>query len=393
MGRIGPVALPAMLVLASIACEAPRPALEYQWDETPVEVLRPTREIHAWPDGFRSVDAFAVDSAFNLYVGDTHFKQVVAVDSTGAVVWRSPIPVGAMLNSMGVGFGMVAVADRAGRTVLVIDAASGAQLRIHDWSASTTASFTNGQPLRILSKDGSLAFGLGDVLAEPDHKYSEVSGTLEYLVRFDGVSGEERRVALPQWTGILLSLPRRGGGYWGHRPKLVPRLVWTLNPDGGWTGGEGYEYEITVQSPDGAQEVWRRDVGPRRPSVAARKLELEIFEGMGETYASIRGRAEEFVADTIGHFTTMAYSVDGDRLWVGRTYFDPDPVYDVWDATGEFLCSVQLDMGGHVSMVRRTPPYIVNGRLYHLAMTSPYSSEAIVKSFDVSRVCRPEEGS
>lgn len=378
----------ASVILGMSACAGESSVPSASWDVEPVTLLPPEREIRTSPDAFRAVSAFTADSAGTVYVADTPFKQIVAVSATGEVLWRRPVDVDAVLNSIGVGFGWLAFGDRGRRVVEVWEAEEGAPVRIHNWVGTSTAPFTNGQPLLVRSPAGDVALGLGDILNQPDPKYPALNGVQEYLAEFSAESEEPvGRLELPQRPGILLELPRATGGSWGYRPALVPRLVWTPNEDGGWTGGEGYEYEIQIVDSAGSETTLKRSVGPREPSPEAREAELRRFRLMGETYSAIRGREAAFLADTIGHFTTMAYSRDGTYLWVGRTYLEPNPIYDVWTADGAFGCSVQFDMDGMLGMIRRTPPVVVNGLLYHLAVESIEARDATIKVFRVQNIC------
>jgi len=44
-------------------------------------------------------------------------------------------------------------------------------------------------------------------------------------------------------------------------------------------------------------------------------------------------------------------------------------------------------MVGDVGIVRRTPPFIINGELHHYAVESLTGDRLLIKTFDVSRVC------
>lgn len=380
--------VPVVLGLFCLACEPAPRSLPYDWDTTTVVTIGAIRDVASSPTGFRTVEVFAADSAGSIFVGDSDYKQVVAIDSVGSIRWRWAAPVTSTLNSMGAGYGLVAVADRTDGQVFVLNSSTGDLVKTHHFIASTTSAFASGKPLRVLSPSGAVALGVTDLVFERSARYPDLGGSSQqYLLTLDSV---ESRLSLPRWPGELISLPAGDGERWGYRPPLVPRFVWTPNPWGGWTGSEGYEYDIVVTGTPWEQ-VLRRSVGPRQPSEIARARERLEFEDLGTVYLDIRGREGRFAADTIGHFTAMVYSKDGSELWVGRTYLEPNPLYDLWSSQGEYRCSVELDMNGDDSVLRRTPPFIVNGRLYHVA-TSALTDRALphewkIKVFDVSNVC------
>lgn len=359
------------------------------WDETPAVTVKPVRRV-AGERRFASVGAFAADSAGHVFIGDTYGTRVVALDSTGTVVWQHAMPAAGVLAAMGVAFGEVAVVDRMDQIATILDARDGSVRRSFAYKAMTTASFTNGQPVVFSGSGGTIAFGIGNVFDDRHNaKYPGLPGWDERLIRLS--EDDSTALELPDWPGILIPLPSGGSREWGYRPPLVPRLVWTPNPMGGWTGGDGYAYRITVRDRDGS-EVRRleRDVGPRRPSDGARKKERKIFDELARSYPVVRHQKNRLLGDTVGQFTTMAYSRDGRHLWVGRTYLDANPVYDVWDAEGRFLCSVRLDMDGDEAVLRRAVPFIVNGRLYHAA--SRGESEPVIDVFEVSHACDAAAG-
>jgi hypothetical protein len=81
----------------------------------------------------------------------------------------------------------------------------------------------------------------------------------------------------------------------------------------------------------------------------------------------------------------MAYSADGATLWVGRTIYERNAIYDVWGEDGAFQCTVRLDMEGHIPAAYRTPPVVVNGLLYHLAASE--AGGPVIVVYDVSEPC------
>lgn len=372
-----------LLAIACGSCNSPSGGIEYDWDETPVVTLSAIREVPWSPGGFYSVDGFAADSTGTVFVGDALYKQVVAIDQAGTIIWRWAAPGTATLNAMGVGFGLVAVADRgSGSRVFVIDSATGELVRTHDYDAVNTSVFANGKPLRVLNSEGAVSLGIEDPTFERHLKYPELDRWRRYLITLDEA---ESRIELPNLPGILIVLPKEDGSVAGATPPLVPRFVWSPNPWGSWTGAAGYDYQITVNGPNG-EHLITRPVGPREPSAVARRREGEFLRDFSASNPEVQGREKELAADTIGHFFAMSYSRDGSTLWVARTFLEPDPVYDVWASEGTFLCSVQLDMGGDNSVLRSAPPFLVNDRLYHLAENTS-SQRPRILVFDVSDAC------
>jgi len=163
-----------------------------------------------------------------------------------------------------------------------------------------------------------------------------------------------------------------------------PWFVWTPNPHGGATYSWGGDYRIVVTDAAGdTLQILGRDVPARRPTPdgwtrARRDLEQQLAYARASKKDMEKARLPREQAQILG----LAYSRDGTQLWVQRTHFDADPVYDVF-VDNAYACTVRLDMQGRVGVVFFQPIQVVGDRVYHYATHSRTDVPVVVR-FDLS---------
>lgn len=379
------------LMLLFTGCSAARP----EADNTRAIDIFPSLEIgaqEAEPDKlFGRIRAFTADSQGFTYIVDDYTSEIRRFDADGQLVWKSGRKGEGpgefdRITYLGVGFGRIYAVDRGKiNRITVLDAADGKVLAIQRFEGPNSGQYTNGEPIRIESSD-HIAFGVSRLF--PDYTGASPTGwsRSESMLAVDLGAGTARRISLPYRLHRVYPFSRDGQpDYIGTVSiPFEPTFVWTPNPLGGATYAWGGEYRIIVASLEGDTiQVLGREVPPRRVSGSVR---VRAWEEMRErlTFAQASGRDIEAagVPQRQAQIYGLAYSRDGSQLWVQRTQFDANPVYDVFIGD-KYACTIRLDLQGRVGVAFFQHLQVVNNRVFQYAQDEKTDVPIVVR-FDLS---------
>jgi len=353
-------------VLVLIGCQGPA-----THDDTEPLTLSPHMrwgEVGSPPEQqFGSIRTFDADSSGSVYVADDYSQTVAKYDSTGRREWfvggRGEAP-GEFLRIayVAVAFEKVYVMDGEGMRLSVFDAGDGSIRETVDYHVPNRGLRMNGAP-RVLSPD-SLVFGTLEVFPTPDPQHPDLPLMKQSMVLVSANRGILAQRALPDRREATFSYRRSDGNVRRLKLPFSPWQVWTPTPEGGLARAWGSEYDISVEGVTGeVRFTITRAVGPRKPSAdamsAARDWVVSALSGDMGVSASKRLPTP----DPPQQIVSLAYSLDGEELWIGRTEWERSPVYDIM-VDGTYRCTVELSAPSGVSRGRLIAPRVVNGRVF-----------------------------
>lgn len=384
-----------LLLLSSIILATACGAGGGEYDTTKPIVVKPDLVIGEGgrnPDLlFAAIMTFTADSQGFVYIADAIAKEIRRFDAEGRLMWK----VGRKgqgpgefekIDYLGVGFGRVYAVDEGNERITVLDAETGAVISTHPHRGPNPAQYTKGDPLRV-EAPGRIHFGVRWFVRDSTGRSLTEWRQREAMVSMDLDSGMAVRRELPFREQRPYVYTRDGQpGYTGLAViPFEPWFVWTPNPHGGATFAWGGDYRIFVTDAEGdTLRILERAVPPRRPSADARVRAWEDLRfQLTSARASKRDLENAKVADGHPQITGLAYSRDGSQLWVQRTQFDADPIFDVF-VEGEYACTVELDLEGRVGVAFFQPLVVVNGKVYQYA-TDRRTDVPMVVRFDLSK--------
>lgn len=323
---------------------------------------------------FGGIADFGADSAGRLFVADLYTQQVLAFDTAGRLIWREgrqgrgPGEYEAA-HYVGAGFGEVVVVDGDLDRATVLDARTGRVIRTVRFNADMMTTLTNGRPIRLY--DGEhVVFGVDSISTEPDPDFPGQYWPLPALLVLDLRTGAQQRFKVPFRGMHQYRFSEQGTGFrTALNLPFVPWQVWTPAPDSGWaTVGWGGRYALADVRPlEDTVRTYGRHAAPLPLSGAAieraqtfmlRMLRMSHADRAGMAHAKLPGHQPDVVA--------LSYSADGRELWVLRTQYEANPVYDVF-VDHAYRCTVRLDMRGNIAFDYDTTLVLVNGRAYAYA--------------------------